>query len=367
MEHRPDLGELEHYERKIYDKDQLIQISKALNSTLEFKKLIDATLNVCLAQFHTLNAAIFLEPEIDAGYLELESSFKGFEFTKQEAELQIKGDCDLIQYLYDRVDSKEEERNPRVKKTRHLATTIKELEKSNLVSASKEFKFFKSIGAEIVVPLEAKGKTNGIMVLGEKMTGEAYGYDEIDFISTLAGLAGVAVENARLYELATTDMMTGLKIHHYFQTRLREEIDRCRKKGIPLSLLFTDVDKFKVFNDTYGHQAGDVVLIEVAKKLMECSGPTDFAARYGGEEFCIVMPGSDADAGVLMGEKVRNSIQDMIVKNPADGKELKVTISVGVAEIRSTDRNNKDLIERADKALYAAKHGGRNQTRKWSE
>ena len=183
-----------------------------------------------------------------------------------------------------------------------------------------------------------------------------------NFLTNLTSLAAIAVQNARLYELATVDMMTQLKVHHYFQSKLREEMEKCRKKGTKLSLLFTDVDKFKVFNDTYGHQAGDVVLIEVARKVMECCRKNDIAARYGGEEFCVVMPGANVDDGYEMGEKIRKAIESHRVTNPNTGEELKVTISVGVTEYHPLDKHNKELIERSDQALYKAKHGGRNQT-----
>ena len=167
----------------------------------------------------------------------------------------------------------------------------------------------------MITPLNAKGKVNGLLVLGEKMTMSDFLENEKDFLTILASLAGVAVENSRLYELATVDMMTQLKIHHYFQSKLREEMDRCRKK-----------------------------------------------ARYGGEEFCVVMPGADLQEGYEMGEKIRKAVEAQLVENPNGGDPLKVTISVGVTEFMPTDKNNKELIERADKALYQAKHGGRNQT-----
>ncbi|MCB1159513.1 MAG: sensor domain-containing diguanylate cyclase [Leptospiraceae bacterium] len=337
---------IEHYEKKIYDQRQLLEISKALNSTLDYNYLIDAILNICLAQLQTLNSAIFLPPDVDANYFKLDGSYKGFDISEKELESRISVESPLIQFF---------EEKPR-------AVTLTNLEKVDALRGP-ELKVLKSMGGELVTPLTAKGKVNGLLLLGEKITLNDFLEDEKDFLTILAGLAGVAVENSRLYELATVDMMTQLKIHHYFQSKLREEMDRCRKKNNKLALLFTDVDKFKVFNDTYGHQAGDVVLIEVAKKLMESSRKQDIAARYGGEEFCVVMPGSGAEEGFEMGEKIRKSIESHRVINPNTGEELKVTISVGVTEFHLNDKNNKELIERADKALYEAKHGGRNQTR----
>lgn len=337
---------IEHYEKKIYDQKQLLEISKALNSTLDYQYLIDAILNICLAQLQTLNAAMYLETEVDSSIFQLETSYKGFDFGEEELAFAIPMDSPMIHFLAEK---------PKATMLSFILA-IPELAKDPIVQ------FFQKLGVEVIVPLNAKGKVNGLLVLGEKMTMSEYLEDEKEFMTTLASLAGIAVENARLYELATVDMMTSLKVHHYFQTKLKEEMDRCRKKNTNLTLLFTDVDKFKVFNDTYGHQAGDVVLIEVAKKLIESAGKHDIAARYGGEEFCVVMPGSNEEQGFAMGEKIRRAVEAMVVKNPNTGEDLKVTLSVGVSSFQSSDRNNKDLIERADKALYKAKHGGRNQT-----
>ncbi len=342
-----DIVVFEHYEKKIYDQKQLLEISRALNSTLDYKYLIDAILNICLAQLQTLHAAMYLEPEIDLGLFKLEpQSTKGFELTLADQNYEIKMDTALIHYF---------EEKPK-------AITMEQIVKVESIKDSKDLMYLRDLGAEIIVPLNAKGRVNGILILGEKMTSEEFLEDEKEFMTTLANLAGIAVDNARLYELATVDMMTGLKIHHYFQTKLKEEMDRCRKKGTKLSLLFTDIDKFKVFNDTYGHQAGDVVLIEVAKQLIVAGLRHHIPARYGGEEFCLVMPGASEDEAFAKGEEIRKAVEAMVVKNPNDGADMKVTLSVGISSFRPSDRNNKDLIERADKALYQAKHSGRNKT-----
>lgn len=333
--------------KKIYDQKQLLEISRALNSTLDYKYLIDAILNICLAQLQTLHAAMYLEPEIDLGLFKLEpQSIKGFELSVEEQNYEIKIDSPLIHYF---------EEKPK-------AVTMDQILLMDSLKSIPDITYLRKMGAEILVPLNAKGKVNGLLVLGDKMTSEEFLEDEKEFMTTLANLAGIAVDNARLYELATVDMMTGLKIHHYFQTKLKEEMDRCRKKGTKLCLLFTDVDHFKRFNDTYGHQAGDVVLIEVAKQVINAAQRHHIPARYGGEEFCLVMPGATEEEAMVKGEEIRKAVESMVVKNPNDGTDLKVTLSVGVSSFRTTDRNNKDLIERADKALYQAKHSGRNRT-----
>ncbi|EPG68168.1 diguanylate cyclase [Leptospira wolffii] len=335
---------IEYYEKKIYDQKQLLEISKALNSTLDYKYLIDAILNICLAQLQTLSAAIFLAPEADSNYFELEPSFKGFDLAEDDSGFKIKTDAPLITFL----------------ETKLKAMTPDQVEEA--MGLSPELEFLRRIGGDLIIPLNAKGKVNGLLLLGEKITMGEWMEEDRDFLTTLSTLAGIAVENSRLYELATVDMMTGLKVHHYFQTKLKEEMERCRKKRTNLALLFTDVDNFKKFNDTHGHQAGDQVLIEVARQLIQCAGKHDIAARYGGEEFCLVMPGADLKRGFEMGERLRKAVESSSIPNPNGGPDFKVTLSIGVSEFWASDRNNKDLIERADKALYEAKHSGKNRT-----
>lgn len=103
-------------------------------------------------------------------------------------------------------------------------------------------------------------------------------------------------------------------------------------------------------------------MIEVAARLIQCAGKHDIAARYGGEEFCLVMPGADLKRGFEMGERLRKAVESTSIPNPNGGPDFQVTLSIGVSEFWTSDRNNKDLIERADKALYEAKHSGKNRT-----
>ncbi|MBE7440557.1 MAG: sensor domain-containing diguanylate cyclase [Spirochaetales bacterium] len=336
--------EIQNYEKKIYDQRQLIEISRALNSTLDYEYLIQAVLDICLAQVQTLQAALFLTPDMDADEMRLMHGYKGFDLNQPESSYTILIDSPLVNFF----------------ETNNKSLTVAEFtEKINRPDPA--FDMLRSIGVELLVPLRAKGKVNGIIALGEKAVGGEYNDSERGFLVDLASLGGIAVENARLYERATVDMMTGLKNNAYFQSRLKEERDKARKRGTPLAVMFTDVDKFKVFNDTYGHQAGDEVLKSVARVLIESARKSDFAARYGGEEFCLVMPGASADVAVGMAEAVRQRIEAMTVIH--EGKEMKVTMSIGVATFdpELDARSNKTMVERADKALYACKRNGRNQ------
>ncbi len=340
--------EIQHYEKKIYDLRQLLEISRALNSTLDYEYLIQAVLDMCLAQVQTLRAALFLTPDMDADYLQLTDGSKGFDLNEAPIHYRIHLESPLISFF----------------ETNNKALPLPDA--SGRFNDEVAIKLVREMGGELVVPMRAKGKVIGLIVLGEKVVGGQYPEEERSFLADLASLAGVAVENARLYERATVDMMTGLKNHAYFQSRFREERERSARRGTPLALLLTDVDKFKVFNDTFGHQAGDEVLKAVARTLMSVARKADTAARYGGEEFCLVMPGADSERAREMAENLRRQVEACVVNH--EGKEMKVTLSVGVAVFNPEEdlRTNKRMIERADRALYACKRGGRNQVQVYS-
>jgi len=166
--------------------------------------------------------------------------------------------------------------------------------------------------------------------------------------------------NRRLELLSITDGLTKLNNHRFFQDELARAFEESERYERPLSLTMTDIDFFKKVNDTYGHAIGDEVLKSVSKLLKESARSTDLVARYGGEEFAVMMPETDLDDAIVFAEKIRALIADTPIETQAGS--LTVTISLGVASVpRSRIHSAKDLIVAADKALYRAKKGGRNQ------
>lgn len=165
------------------------------------------------------------------------------------------------------------------------------------------------------------------------------------------------------YKLATTDSMTGLYNHRFFQEQMVMHIENAKRYNAKFSLLLIDIDFFKKFNDNYGHQAGDAVLKQVAEVLRKSVRTSDIVARYGGEEMAIILPSNDFDNSFLAAEKICNKIaQTPFQLNPKVTKN--VTISLGVSTFPDNGQTPGELIEFADKGLYKAKENGRNQVGK---
>lgn len=168
--------------------------------------------------------------------------------------------------------------------------------------------------------------------------------------------------NGVLHGLAVRDGLTELYNHRYINELLDKHIEKSTIEGVDLALIFIDVDKFKVFNDQYGHQNGDILLRELSALMRENVRNKDVVARWGGEEFVIVSPNTDEKTALLLADSLRGSIAAHAFMKNVMPTSLTVTISAGIASLRKHG-NKAALIEAADTALYAAKKDGRNLVR----
>lgn len=176
----------------------------------------------------------------------------------------------------------------------------------------------------------------------------------------LAKYIGTSRDLEYTYALATTDGLTELYNHRYFQEQMLQNIETGKRYDKPFSLIMIDIDYFKKFNDTYGHQSGDAVLRQVAQILKKNVRSTDIVCRYGGEEMSIILTQTASDEAIITAQKICNAVSAQPLKL-VNGNDVKVTISLGVATYPQNGQTPPEMIKYADDCLYAAKENGRNQ------
>ena len=351
------------YEKRVYDLQQILEITRSLCSTLEFSNLIQSILDNCMAQFLVQNAGIFLLESFDSKVFTLSSNYTGFDLDPGIVyEISVTSPLARIFEKENTVYS--------VERLRQLLDECDESRREeDTQKLSKEMDVLESLNPTLIVPLLQKGHLEGILVFGERIIigddsgylGEYYSDYEKEQILTIASLAAIAINNATLVERSSTDMMTKLKLNYFFNV-LSEKLDYAKKNARKLAVLMFDVDFFKKCNDTYGHACGDYILVTVASIIRESIRAEDLAARYGGEEFTVMLSDACQDSAVLVGERIRKKVEAFDFSY--EDKHIKVTISVGVALLpqeRNQDITPNMLVDFADKALYVSKRSGRNR------
>jgi diguanylate cyclase (GGDEF)-like protein/PAS domain S-box-containing protein len=216
----------------------------------------------------------------------------------------------------------------------------------------------------LCVPILAQGEAIGILHIQATEEQPKLGEAEMSFKTTFAAQVGLSVANIRLRDAlraqSTRDPLTGLYNRRYLGEMLEREIRRAARAEQPLGIMMLDLDHFKRFNDTYGHDAGDAVLRETASFLARSIRAEDFVCRYGGEEFVVVLPTADLRAAGMRAEAIRSRLRELVVTH--QGRPLGLlTASVGVAALPQHGTTEKDLLQAADAALYRAKKTGRDR------
>jgi len=159
--------------------------------------------------------------------------------------------------------------------------------------------------------------------------------------------------------LATTDALTGANNRHQFFSQAAREVARAKRYDNPLSVIMLDIDYFKSINDTYGHHAGDMVLKAFADTARTALRTSDIFGRLGGEEFAAILPQTGLEEGLEVAERLRAAFAALAVR--VDEATIPFTVSLGVTQVRATDKDVEELLNRADEALYRAKRMGRNR------
>jgi len=217
---------------------------------------------------------------------------------------------------------------------------------------------------EIVVPIMGPSDLYGIILVGRKTAGGDYNREEMAFLQQFMFIVSQAIKNHLHYEHSLHDIKTGLYNHGFFMTRVKEEIIRARRADCMSSIIVIDVDKFKNFNDNYGHLAGDQVLTALAQVIRQNVRDDDIPSRFGGEEFTVLLPRTDVSTAWGVAERLRTSVAEMGV--PWEVPLPQITISLGVFSFDNAGNlETSDVIQRADEALYVSKARGRNCTTVW--
>lgn len=219
-----------------------------------------------------------------------------------------------------------------------------------------------------LLPLLRQHTLIGSLNLGSRSPSRFESGIGTQFLQHLAAVVSACIENARLHEqiklVGLHDPLTGINNRRFFDQRIGEEVEWARRYHLPLSCLFIDLDHFKRVNDEHGHQAGDAVLVAVARLLGERLRSTDVLARFGGEEFVILLPNTSTRDAMEIAEQIRRRVAAQRFPLPS-GEDVSLTLSIGVAtlSLQSAIDSSKQLLEAADQAVYAAKLNGRNQAR----
>lgn len=232
----------------------------------------------------------------------------------------------------------------------------------------KDFRFTmtgvssRTIGSVIACPLLLNQSAEGVLRL-DSLSAGAYTQDDLRFLDILMDLVATSIANGRLFAktqyLAMTDGLTGLLLRRSMLEQMARELTRAARSCEPLSVLMLDLDHFKAYNDTYGHTAGDAVLVQVAASLRKAVPADGLCARYGGEEFAVVLPRASRSEAKGVAEAIRAGVETALKK--ATRREKPMTISIGVASFPEDAKSELELIRAADQMLYEAKRSGRNR------
>jgi diguanylate cyclase (GGDEF)-like protein len=215
----------------------------------------------------------------------------------------------------------------------------------------------------VCVPVKSKNRILGVVELVNSLEEGRFDEADLRILATIADYAAIAIENARYFgrvrELVITDDLTGLYNARYLLEFLDYEIDRARRYGTDLSLVFLDLDYFKNVNDTYGHLAGSGLLTEMGRLIQKHIRKADVAARYGGDEFVVVLPNTSKAGALTVANNLRSLVKDHLFLVP-EGYRVRVTASFGLASYPTDAQSKLSLLRLADKAMYDVKESTRD-------
>ncbi len=342
---RPDDRELlALLERRSEELETLVEIGKALTSTLDLREVLGAIMDKVSLLLRPKNWSLLLVDD--------ESGDLTFEIAVSPAADRLKG--------------------IRLKKGQGIAGWVALHGEPLLIpDVTLDPRFAPGVDEAVefttrsivCVPLKSKNRVLGVVELLNNMDEGEFCEADLKILSTIADFAAIAIENARYFEkvreLIITDDLTGLYNARHLLEYLDYEVDRARRYGMPLSLVFLDLDYFKGVNDTHGHLVGSRLLTEMGSLIRKCVRSTDVAARYGGDEFVVVLPNTDKEGALTVAGNLRRQVKEHFFLSE-QGYRVRVTASFGVATYPQDAQTKLALIRLADQAMYRVKETTRD-------
>lgn len=336
--------------RRVYEIQNLLEISNELYSILNLKQLINSALLIIVGQVGCQKAFAFL---YDSNHRKYSKRFTKGLGQQELSEFEIQVDHPLVAYF----------------EKSYKPVLVEELKKEKKLKKVCENLLKHKI--ELIAPIVYGDRVQGFVGCGALLSDQKFSKNEMDLLNILINIISISVSNAQTYEdvknLSLTDAMTSLNNYRYFEDRLKEEINRCRRNNTSVSLIMIDIDHFKNYNDALGHQAGDEALRNLGWILKNTVREEDIVNRYGGEEFCIILPGIEEDVIQVLGERLRSKIEEYPFYKENVQPGGRITVSLGASCFSRDADNFEDLVYKADQALYKSKNAGRNLITIYSE
>ncbi|MGM0608613.1 MAG: diguanylate cyclase [Candidatus Muiribacteriota bacterium] len=329
--------------KKINDLKILYEISQTISAVLDYRELLAKIMDITVRVLDAEKGSIMLFDD-ETEMLKIEAAYGLPEEIQRDA--LINPNKGIVAWVL------------RTGKPLLIYDTMKEAGFEKMKGRKAES------GTLLSAPLKVKDKLLGVVNISKSIP-NTYTDSDKELFTAIVLQAAIAIEKAILYRMAITDGMTKLYLHRYFQQRFDEELARAIRYKKPLSMIMMDIDHFKPFNDTYGHQVGDRVLKTVARIVEKSVRDVDIPARYGGEEFAVILPEKDSEGAEIPAERIRKNIAEH--EFYVDDKLVPITISLGISSYPEHSDKKGELIECADNALYFSKETGRNKYAVYSE
>lgn len=321
----------------------MIQATQELGTSSSLEKVLEVVINMIKALFAPDTVVVYLLDEENP----------------EEAVLRVKAYATPIPDAFT-------DFNPKVAKSvvGHAVSELKsaKIADYNLYDKEDIIEKNKLLRTVLIAPMAFEGRGLGALYIAHH-TPDAYTDESLEMMAMLANQVGLAVRNVQLHQttlaLAITDSLSGAFTHGYFQEHLGQELTKAKYASVPIAMMILDVDFFKKVNDSYGHPQGDALLRQLYGVIKSVVRPSDVICRYGGDEFTVTMLNTNRIGAVMIAEHIREAVEEY--EFVLGTQIVHITISGGVAAYPEDAEIKKELVEKADAAMYESKHKGRNK------